>query len=158
MHQSVRDNMRNLFLLIAWISSFYCTIAFAQFQNREDAIAQRDIYQTKLKSLQKEEAAARLACSKELLAKQCEAKVKTTFAPQRTELKARQISANQYLRNDKANAAAARSARNEAAAKKRAEQAQARAQASQKRRVDHEARMKVKDAKRAEKIANGKKP
>ena len=148
----------NQSLLILCLSGLFCSNALAQFQNRDDAVAQRDVYQAKLKSLQKEEAAGRLACSKELLAKQCEAKVKATFGPQRSELKAGQISANQYLRNDKAKAAAARSSRNEAAATKRAAQAQTRAQASQKRRVDHEARMRVKDAKRAEKIANGKKP
>ena len=150
--------MRSQSFFLLCFCGLFCTGVLAQFQSRDDALTQRDIYQTKLKALQNEESAARVACSKELLAKQCEAKVKATYAPQRSELKARQISANQYLRNDKANAAVARSARNEAAASKRAAQAQTRAQASQKRRVDHAARMKIKDVKRAEKIANGKKP
>lgn len=150
--------MRNLSIFILCLCSFFCNTAFAQFQNRSDAITQRDAYQTKLKSLQKEETAARLACSKDLLAKKCEANVKAIYAPQRAELKSRQIDANQYLRNDKANAAAARSVKNETSAAKRAAQAQSRAQASEKRRANHETKMKIKDAKRAEKIVKGKKP
>lgn len=150
--------MRNQSVFILCLCGLFCGTAFGQFQSRDDAVAQRDAYQAKLNALQKEETTARLACSKELLAKRCEANVKATYAPQRGELKSGQISANQYLRNDKASAAAARALKNEEAAAKRAVQAQSRAQASEKRRAEHEAQMKIKDAKRAEKIANGKKP
>lgn len=128
--------------------------AHAQFQNRGDALAQRDSIQTQIKALQLKEAGARSACSKELLAKRCEATVKAEFGPQRTELKGALTSANQYLRTDKANAATARIAKNEASAAKRAAQAQSRAKTSEKRRADHAEKMKVKDAKRAERLAN----
>ena len=128
--------------------------AHAQFQSRSDALAQRDAVQNQIKALQQQESAARLACSKELLAKRCEATVKAQFGPRRTELKSALTSANQYLRNDKASAAAARIAKNEASAAKRAAQAQSRAKASEKRRADHVEKMKIKDAKRAERLAN----
>ena len=128
--------------------------AQAQFQNRNDALAHRETLQTRIKTLQVQETAARSACSKDILAKRCEAKVKAEFGPQRTELKVGLTNTNQYLRNDKASAAANRTAKNEASAAKRAAQAQNRARASEKRRVDHAAKMKIKDAKKAERVAN----